>query len=164
MIFLTVNIHGQPTTNELTTAQYNNIKVNGILKTAIEATHGDITQMNVLIGSIASTSEAEGGIGGGYRNFSYYGGDFHLTFTNIYSSNYNAELEGFETNNICVNNVEINVGDTISILGPDIIFNTRTDGSKSIVFTHSFYDCCPIIITFNQDTNIIAKIEYIVFS
>ena len=64
------------TTNELNTEQFNNIKINGVLKTTIEATQGDIIQMNALFGSTASTSEAEGGIGDGYRNFSYYGGLF----------------------------------------------------------------------------------------
>lgn len=156
------SMSAQMTSNELTTTEYNSIKVHGVLKTDIEATQGDIQEMETLFGSAQLIEEETDGIGDGYRNF-IYSNNLSFTFTDVYSSEFDASIESFETNNICINDIQINVGDNISILG-DIVFNQNTDGTQSIIYTHLFYDCCPIIIDFDQNTNIITKIEYIVFS
>lgn len=162
LISFTFSCKAQMLTNELTTEQFNNIKINGILKTAIEDTGGNVTQMESLFGEPLLIEEQEGGIEEGYRNFIY--NNLSFTFSNIYSSESDGFIESFETDNITINDVTIHVGDNIAVLGSDIVFNNRKDGTKSIIFTHLFYDCCPIIIEYNQLTNTITKIEYVVFS
>lgn len=163
LISFTICCKAQMLTNELTTVQFNNIKINGILKTVVEATEGDITQMESLFGE-ARITEGEEGIGDGWRIFIFDEQNLTIGFTNLNSSESNAEIEGFEANNITINDVTIHLGDNIAALGPDIVFNYNTNGTKSIIFTHLFYDCCPIIIEYNQLTNTITKIEYVVFS
>ncbi len=161
ILFLANKGYSQAVANELTTEQFNNIKIEGILKTTLEATQGDIIQMESVFGSSEFT-EGPDGIGDGWRIFTFSNG-LTIGFTDIYSQQYDASIEGFDTNSITIKEITVNVGDNISLLGSDIIFNPRTDGAESIIFTHSFYDCCPIIIEFNH-RNIITKIAYYVWS
>ncbi len=161
LIFIN-NIQAQVADNELTADQYNNIKVHGVLKTAIEGTQGNIQQMEALFGSSYTLEEGGQEIGEHWRIFTF-SDNFYVHFTEL-SSIYTPTIAQFGTDSITVNGITANVGDNISVLGNDLIFNEGLTGLFSIIFTLGHSDCCPIIIEFDQETNIITKIEYFVWT
>ena len=145
----------QPTTNELNTNDFMSIKIENVLFKKIEMTYGDITEMKKLFGKgkVTITNKETGEES---REFNYQNGlkisfgEFDLNYTkpNIYY---------LKTNNICIKNIDLNVGDSIKKLGNKILFNKQTNGNLSIIFTHKNGDCCPIVIEFDKKTKLITS-------
>lgn len=161
LVFSSIGI-AQPTINELNTDDFKSIKIENVLFEKIKMTFGDIAEMEMLFG-IAKVNIANKEIGEETREFNYSNGlkisfgqfDLNYTKPNIYY---------LKTNNICIKNINLNVGDSIEKLGNHILFNKQTDGDLSIMFAHNNGDCCPIIIEFNQKTKLITSIEYFVWT
>ena len=138
------------------------IKIENVLFEKIKMTYGDIVEMEMLFG-IAKINITNEEIGEETREFNYPNGlkisfgEFDLNYTkpNIYY---------IKTNNICIKNINLNVGDSNEKLGKNILFNRQTDGDLSIMFTHNNGDCCSIIIEFNQKSKLITSIEYFVWT
>ncbi|MCH7523911.1 MAG: hypothetical protein IIC74_02590 [Bacteroidetes bacterium] len=161
LIFIN-NIQAQITANELTLEQFNNIKVHGVLKTAIEATEGEIQQMEALFGTSYTLEEVGQDIGEHQRTFRY-SDTFYIYFEGL-SPPATPSIAHFGTDSITINGITANIGDNISVFGSNLIFSQGLTGLFSVIFTLGHSGCCPIIIRFNQETNIITKIEYFVWT
>ncbi|WP_418511681.1 hypothetical protein [Corallibacter sp.] len=161
LLFLSVGI-AQPKINELNTDDFMSIKIENVLFEKIKMTYGDIAEMETLFGK-GKVNIANKEIGEETREFNYKNGlkisfgEFDLNYTK-------PSIYYLKTNNICIKNIDLNVGDSIEKLGNNILFNKQTDGGLSIMFTHNNDDCCPIIIEFDQKTKLITSIEYAVWT
>ena len=161
LFFLSFGI-AQPTINELNTEDFKAIKIENILFEKIINTFGNIAEMEKLFGK-GNVNITNKEIGEETREFIYenglkiYFGEFDLNYTK-------PSLYYLKTNNICIKNIDLNIGDSIEKLGKNILFNKRTDGDLSIMFTHNNGDCCPLIIDFDQKTKLITSIEYFVWT
>ncbi|MDB4402646.1 hypothetical protein N9169_04190 [Algibacter sp.] len=161
LFFLSVGI-AQPTINELNTDDFLSIKIENVLFEKIKMTYGDIVEMEKLFGK-GKVNVTNKEIGEETREFDYQNGlkisfgEFDLNYTK-------PSIHYLKTNNICIKNIDLNVGDSIEKLGKNILFNKQTDGDLSLMFTHNNGDCCPIIIEFDQKTKLITSIEYFVWT
>ena len=161
LLFLSVGI-AQPAINELNTGDFMSIKIENVLFEKVKKTYGDIADMEKLFGK-GKVNIANKEIGEETREFNYQNGlkisfgEFDLNYTK-------PSIYYLKTNNICIKNIDLNVGDSIEKLGNNILFNKQTDGDLSIRFTHNNGDCCPIIIEFDQKTKLITSIEYFVWT
>ncbi|WP_417291689.1 hypothetical protein [Corallibacter sp.] len=161
LLFLSVGI-AQPKINELNTDDFMSIKIENVLFEKIKMTYGDIAEMETLFGK-GKVNITNKEIGEETREFNYKNGlkisfgEFDLNYTK-------PSIYYLKTNNICIKNIDLNVGDSIEKLGNSILFNKQTDGDLSIMFTHNNGDCCPIIIEFDQKTKLITSIEYVVWT
>lgn len=166
LLFFGISCQAQPTTNELTEEQFNNIRVNGILKTDVEATNGTIQEMESLFGVAHSVTDNGEEIGEHTRKFVYLNNNLnedYFIFKNL-SPNNSVKIIEFKISSITINGITINIGDNINLLGNNILFNERTDGTMSIIYSLFDYDGFSIVIEFDQNTNIITKIEYYVWT
>lgn len=148
----------QITANILTETEYNNIEINCIKYIDLKNTLGEQNAVETLFGTANTIEKDDDPIYGGailYIEFYYDGLDFgfsegELGTFNITNNNSNITIRG----------ITVTLGDNISLLG-NVVFNTMSDGSKSIVY--QYCDGCNnlISIRFNQLTNIITEIIYI---
>lgn len=142
----------QPTINELNTDDFKAIKIENVLFEKIKKTFGDVAEMEKLFGK-GKVNVANKEIGEETRELNYKNrlkisfGEFELNYTK-------PSIHYLKTNNICIKNIDLNVGDSIEKLWKNVLFNKRSDGNLSIMFTHNNGDCCPIIIEFDQKTNL----------
>lgn len=161
-LFILSNGIAQPTLNELSTEEFESIKIENVLFTRIKNTLGEIEEMEKLFGK-GKVNIAHKEIGEERREFIYENG-LKISFSEFDLKYANPEIYYLKTNNIRIKNIELNVGDSIEKLGEEILFNKGTDGDLSVMFTHKNGDCCPIIIDFDQKTKLITSIEYFVWT
>ena len=161
-----MSCQAQPITNELTQEQFNDIRVNGVLKTDVEATNGTVEEMESLFGIAHSVFDNGIEIGEHTRKFIYLNSNLnedYFIFKNL-SSNTNVNIIEFKVSSITISGATINVGDNISVLGNNILFNNNTDGTLSVIYSLFDYDGFSIIIEFDQNTNTVTEIKYYVWT
>ena len=148
----------QITANIISQTEYDNIEINGIKYIDLKNTLGEQNTVETLFGTANTIEKDDDPIYGGailYIEFYYDGLDFGFS---------EGELGGFHitnsNSNITIQGITVTIGDNISVLG-NVVFNTMSDGGKSIVY--QYCDGCNnfISIRFNQLTNIITEIIYI---
>ena len=161
LFFLSVGI-AQPTINELNIDDFTSIKIENVLFEKIKMTYGDIAEMEKLFGN-GKVDINNKEIGEETREFNYQNG-LKISFGEFDLNYIKPSIHYLKTNNICIKNIDLNVGDSIEKLGKNILFNKQTDGNLSLMFTHNNGDCCPIIIEFDQKTKLITSIEYFVWT
>ncbi|RSK41776.1 hypothetical protein [Mangrovimonas spongiae] len=153
----------QPATNELTQEQFDNIRIDGILKLDIEQTNGDVEEMASLFGTPQSMVDKGVEIGEHTRKFVYVNNSC-IVFNGLSSNLTTPSISYFNVNSITINNQTASIGDNINVLGDDIIMNENVDGTQSIIFSLFDYDGFSIIIEFDQSSDLITKIEYFVWT
>ncbi len=158
-LILTSNlVRCQVTSNIISKTEFYNIKINNITLDDIQATEGNqIELINLIPATIQESNIDPNG------EFCYYTYDgFEIGF----SGNLGTEhliLGGFEITknnwNITIQGVTVTIGDNISVLG-NVIFNTQTNGSRSIVYQYCD-GCNNFISIYINASNEITKIIYI---
>ena len=142
----------QSISNIITFEEYEGIQINGLTLADLRKTEGDITKLEAYFGNpLESNINDKIGI----RGYTFDG--FEVGFRE--------GLGGFDiTNNnisITIKGITFSIGDNISVLGSDIVFNISKDGSKSILYQFC-YGCNNYIgIYFDQETKLITAIYYI---
>ena len=146
--------------NVLTQEEYESIKVNEVQLNELRSTFGDEGEIEQLFGqSISKEIDPDG-------NYFDFGG-FDIGFSAIISDGTNDHpiIGGFDItkNNfkMTIKNITFTIGDNINVLGENIVFNTKRDGSKSIVFSPMEGWNNFIVIDFDQETKLITAIYYI---
>ncbi|QMU64467.1 MAG: hypothetical protein GKR88_09335 [Flavobacteriaceae bacterium] len=160
-IIMLVNIaQCQITSNIISEAEYNNIKINNITLSDIKATEGDETQIRDLIPAIIEEKDINTGERGPSNYWFKYNG-FEIAFTDNAGEPDHPGIAMFEITknnwNITIQGVTVTIGDNTSVLG-NVIFNTQTNGGRSIVY--QYCDGCNNFISiyinaFNEVTKII---------
>lgn len=163
LLFICLSFKALGQSNQLTETQFYQIKFNGKSFQELSNTEGDVNNIWTLLGQPTSTQQGSGGVGEDWVKY-FFNHGLTISFTDINSPNYNPSIDYIKATTININGVDISLGDNISVLGPNIIFNQKIDGTHSIVYTIGNGDCCPIILEYNQDTNLITKIEYFVWT
>lgn len=148
--------------NILTHEEYQNIKINGVELELIKNTFGNEQEIIKLFGNTSSKNiDPDGDF------YQYYFNDFKISFSSIISDGtYDRPIMShFEINTnkgfITVKGISFTIGDKISVLGENIVFNTKRDGSKGVVYSPMKGWNNFIAIDFNQETKIITAIYYI---
>lgn len=142
----------QTDANIITKDQFYAITLNGLSLNELINSEGNLDILNKYFGTpLKSNINEKIGIKG-------------YTF-NGFRVGFREGLSGFTLLNdevtISINDKELKIGDNISLLGENIIFNTDSDGSKSILF--QYCEGCNnfIAIDFDQETKLITAIYYI---
>ncbi len=157
-LFLISSVSGQ--INELPLLEFMAIEINGVSFENLENTKGNISDLETYFGKAKTIEEREGGAEENWRRIEF--NEIILSFYNVDLEDYKPFIGYFKAKNISVNGKRIAIGESITGLGTEIIFNTKVDKSKSIIFQAG--DCCSIIIEFDQNTNLTTKIEYFVWT
>ncbi len=161
LIAFTTTVKCQPSANIITPTEYENIEINNVKLVDIKNTLGKADAVESLFGTTTSKNIDQDG---DFYHYNFNG--FSINFSSIISDGTHEKpiISSFKITN---NNIEfkirgtiITVGDKVEKLG-NVIFNTNTDNSKSILFMEC--DGCNnfIVIEFNQSTKVITKIGYI---
>lgn len=158
VVLISISTFSQSIMNELSTADYESIKFNGVLKTTLESIDADLTLLESSFGAVDTIASDDEGVDEGWKTY---------TFTNfiIGYNNTNVAGESFisyiQATSISLNGVTVAIGDDVSLLG-NLLINTTANGSN-IQLIHLNGDCCPVIISLDSD-NKITKIEYFVWT
>lgn len=148
--------------NNLTTSEYNDIKINNINWKQINNTKGSLNQMKALFGSNLTTkSGTEPSLYKAFWNdskgFYFYFEENDPNDPNDYML-YTFRIEKANTN-ITIKGKTVTIGDNINQLG-----NVQINASGSdIVFGTNTTDDI-LMIKFNPSTNLITSIEYTMFN
>ena len=121
-------------TNQLTEAEFYNIKINNITLRSIYDTNADLTKMRTLFGdSLVYQANTTGpSLGRDFWNDNIYlnfeddsntGNQYNLTNIQVESSSENVTIKG----------ITIKLGDDVSIFGKNVVIN-RNNGDNSVVF------------------------------
>lgn len=146
------------TANILTPTEFDNIKINNITLLTIKNTLGNEIAIENLFGpSITNNIDTDGN----YFEYDGFEIGFSALLSNVYSQPIIGGFDIINNNfNITIQGVTVTIGDNISALG-NVVFNTMSDGGKSIVYQYCNGCNNFISIRFNQLTNIITEIIYI---
>jgi len=155
--------------NYLTKAEYDAIFIDGINWDAVRETKGDIVKMKALFGAtlnFKTGTEPSLNVGFWDRGF-----DFEFEDRSDIGTNYSLVNIMIDNNqsNFTIKGITITIGDDISKLGL-VKINIDKDGKKGIIFdsvepsdSAIFIEFDQITNKFNQVSNIITSIEYVVF-
>ncbi len=160
LIFASITVKCQ-NANIITQIEYDNIKINNIKLIDVKNTLGKQNAIEELFGAV---NNAEIDSDGDFYHYIFNG--FSIGFSSIISDGTYIKpiLSRFEiTNNnsfVTIRGVTIAIGTNINIL-ENIVFNSRNDGSKSILYMACSGCNNFIVIDFNQTTKLITKITYI---
>jgi len=150
----------QATSNIISFEAYEKIQINDAKLSDIRKTYGKESLIEKLFGKpISKEIDVDG------NHFIFDG--FDVGFSAIISDGTQKHpiLGSFEILNkkasITIKGVTFTVGDNISVLGNSIKFNTKKDGSKSILFQYCLGCNNFILIRFNQVSKIITEIKYV---
>jgi hypothetical protein len=155
--FIITGVYGQ--SNELTDAQYQNIKFNNVLKSSLETSNADESILAAYFGS--PTETATGDPNDDWVAYTF--NDITIGFENIDSSIDEPSIYYINAQSITINGFTANIGDTIDILGFGILNHINLAGEKIATFTRLTDDCCSIRVLLDDTDNII-KIEYYVWT
>ena len=151
------------TSNFISEAEFDNIRINNVTLSDIMNTEGDETQIRELIPATIIEKHINNG-DRGPLNYSYTYDGFEITFTGNAGTPDHPGLAAFDITNsnwsITIQGKTVTIGSDIGILG-NVVFNDTADGGKSIVY--QYCDGCNnfIVVNFNQTTNKITEIGYI---
>jgi hypothetical protein len=163
MILLCSVAHCQIQSNIISKNDFNEIKINGVTLKNIRASEGKES----LVKNLYNHAILEKDINHGERgpsNYWYKYNGFEFAFTDSAGSPNHPGLSSFKITrsnwSITILENTIKIGDNISQLGT-VVFNTRSNGTKSIIY--QFCDGCNsfIYIHFDQSTNIITRIGFV---
>ena len=144
--------------NELSDDIYDAILINDISLIEIERTKGDSLQLSSLIGNVVELKRKEYGIESDNELIYYFEG-LQLYFSRLCQSD-NYCLVNFEARSITVSNIKLEIGKSISSFKHKLKFNIGLNGEKSIIFTRGQADCCPIVVEYDNDTEIVTRIFF----
>ncbi|WGH74598.1 hypothetical protein P8625_10910 [Tenacibaculum tangerinum] len=153
LFFLLTSIVAKSQTNIITKSDFNDIKINNIALTDIKKTFGKQPKLESLLGPANSYEE-----NGFYYYFKFNG--LKLDFSISGKKPYIESLDVLTNEStFTIKGNTVTVGDPISKLG-DVSFSTGRNGAKSILYAEC--DECNIFINiaFDQETNMITKINY----
>jgi len=147
--------------NLLTKNEYSNLLISGVNWKIIKETKGNLEKLNSFFGNDLSINIIEEpSLGKEIKNRSLYfyfedksdtGNEFELVSFNIESN----------LASLTIKDKKITIGNNISKLG-NVMIITSKDGNKKIVFgTNWTHD--GLWIEFDQVTNVITKIEYMLY-
>jgi len=162
-LLISFTVNAQPTTNELSTSDFNQIKVNGVLFTTVKNTIGNESALTALFGTPTNVQEGLDGLGDGWRELSF--NNISFNFDDVHSNTDTPEVTYLSAQTFEVLGITISVGDDISTFLSSSNFQSRTrlDGMISVSITWGNGDCCPFIIEYNC-SNIVTSIKYFVWS
>lgn len=149
-------------TNILTLEEYDNIKINDVKLIDVKNTYGNEGKITTLFGNTTSKNVDPDG---DFYQYNFNG--LKISFSAIISDGTHEYpvLSRFEitisNNKITINDTAFTIGDNINVLGENIVFNTKRNGSKSIVFSPMEGWNNFITIDFDQETKLITAIYYI---
>ena len=158
IITLSSCTQGQTKKNILTTAEYINIKINGISFTQIDATKGDISKMKALFGdnmTIKTGTEPGNMISfwddnlGFYLHFEQNGPDYALNSFTILNKN----------SNFTILDKTVTIGSDISELG-DVKINSK----YLEIYFGTKYASSALVIKFDPSTRKITEIEFVTYT
>jgi hypothetical protein len=162
LILLTFSCKGQEI-NYLTEAEYNAIFIDGVNWNKIHETKGDIVKIKALFGDRTTYKTfTEPSLGIEFWNKGFYfrfedgsdqGNQYDLVNISILNNLSSLTIKG----------KTITIGEDIRKLGI-VKINTDKNGIKGIMFNSIEPSNSAIFIEFNQFSNIIKHIEYIVFN
>jgi hypothetical protein len=147
--------------NPISLSEYQNIAINGIKRTDIEAVQGNVSQMKNLFGNdlITITSSdpnlsidfksTNKGVYFSFEDGSDTGNNYELTYYTIFS----------EQSTLTVKGKTVKIGDNISLLG-DVNINNNNGTISFITLNESSY----IEIKFDKTNKTITRITYEVFT
>lgn len=162
-LFLTSMVQCQITSNIITEVEYNNIEINGIKIKDFKATEGNEVKIKNLISNPILEKDINTGERGPSNYWFKYNG-FEIAFTDHSGSPNHPGIAMFSiTNNnwsIKIKGTTVTIGDNISKLG-SIIFNTKTNGDKGIIYQYCNGCNNFIYIDFDKTTNKITEIGFI---
>lgn len=147
-------------TNILSLEEYKNIKINGITLENLRKTEGVLEELSPHFGNPVNSNVDENL---GIREYNFEG--FQIGFNSTVYGEFPFEIGRFDIKNssvlINIKNITFTLGDHISVLGDDVVFNTKNDGTKGIVYSPMEGWNNYIGIYFNQETKSITAIYYI---
>lgn len=155
--------------NPMSEQEFMDITLNGKTIAEFKATNGQENTMKLLLANSFRVKHSDDP----FTLWSAYGDDqIGLSFED-YNNDGQYYLQGFRLKNssvtMTIKGISIKIGDNISKLG-NVVFNTRPDGARSILFcvkiedgkyAGRFWDEF-LVFEFDQQTQLITKIEYIV--
>ena len=148
--------------NVITKEAFDNIEINDVKLIDIRETLGQEQQIIDLFGNVKSKNiDPDGDF------YQYFFEGFKISFSSFISDGTHDRpiISGFEilNNNVSmtIQGITFTIGDNISVLGSNIVFNTRRDGSKSILYQFCVGCNDFIAIDFDQQTKVITDIYYI---
>ena len=153
----------QMTSNIISESEFDSIKINNVSLTTIRATEGREDLVENLYSNLIIEREINHGERGPSNYWFKYDG-FEFAFTGSAGTREHPGLSSFyitDSNwSINIQGITIKIGDDISLLG-NVVFNTRSNGIKSIIY--QFCDGCNsfIYIYFNKLTNKIIEIGFV---
>jgi len=159
LLLLLTSVAQCQTANIITPREFDNIEINGVKFIDIKNTLGEQNAVGSLFGAAIKIEKDDDPIyGGAILSIDFYYDGFDFSF-------YEKELSSFDiTNNksnITIQGVTVTIGDNISDLGRNVIFNNDNDGSKSILYQYCNGCNDYIYIDFDQVTKKITEIGYI---
>lgn len=157
VILFTINTYSQ-NANIISQNDFNNIEINNVKFQDLANTYGNLNSIENLLGTASSKKLDPDG-----NSFKFPG--LSIGFSALLSDDYNtpviSRIELTSSNStLTIKDVKIKLGDSINKLGT-IVFNTMTNGSKSILYTYCDGCSSYFSIDFNQSTKLITKIVFI---
>lgn len=147
--------------NRITSSDYKNVCINGVKRTEVENTFGNISQMNTLFST--SFDVTYDNTPDNYIKFDSNAKGIYFRFVDNSDVGDHNELEYFQIFNdqssVSIGTTTFKVGDNISVLG-DVNINDQ----KSVIIFNSSAESSSIVIKFNKLNNTITSITYEVFT
>ena len=161
-ILLTTTAQCQMTSNIISETDFNNIKINDVTLSSIRATEGK----EALVQNLYTSAILEKDINTGERgpsNYWYKYDGFEFSFTSGAGTSAHPGLSSFKITrsnwSITIQGVTVKIGDNINLLG-NVTFNTRSNGTKSIIYQYCNGCNSFIYIYFDQSNNRIVRIGF----
>ena len=154
VLFITImaSTYACSQSNVITKEAFDSIKINELTFADLQNCNGDLKILTPHFGNLVKSNINEKI---GIRGYTFDG--FRVGFR--------GGLPGFRILNknvsMTIQGITFTIGDNISVLGSNIVFNSDLDGSKSILYQFCVGCNDFIAIDFDQQTKIITDIYYI---
>ena len=158
IILVGANSSGQ--SNTLTRDENKSLKINDVYFYKLEKTKGNVALLAEFFGEPIKVKEEQGGIAENWRIL--YFNDITIGYNNVDLDDYEAYIYYIKAKSISLKGNTVSIGDPVTNLGSDIVYNTGTDLTKSVVI--DWGSCCTFIIEFNQVSGLVTEISYHVWT
>lgn len=160
LTFLITSVNSSGQTNKFNQEENKTLKINGIFFDDLKNTNGDVALLKELFGEPIKVEEKQGGIEENWRSIEF--SDIIIAFENVDLEDYQAFIYYIKAKSISMKGNTVSIGDPITNLGSDIVFNTGKDLTKSVVI--DWGTCCSFIIEFDQMSGLVTEITYHVWT
>lgn len=145
--------------NALTESQLYKTKFNDYTFLELKKTDANVEKLTKLIEFPLSIREGKGGIGEGWVRYKFDGG-LVVGFIDTQSEEYTIGLDYIKANAITLDGVTVKVGESVEALSKVYTTVQLEDKTWAIKFVIDEEYCCPVLVKFNPETDVVTEITY----